>query len=316
MKTFRMFIVTIALACTALTMNAQPMSYYAMRDNARYLTDRMAYTLGLSADLLDDLYCINYDYICGVNDYLDDVALGYRYDDYMAVMAARDAALRRLLTLRQWRRLVDLDYFYRPIAFSGHRWSFSIYRYEPYRASFYFRPPTYYADYRGGRFFRGMAPAPRPNGRPLPPPPSARPGRGYHFESASPRPDGPRYNYRGNLTPARPEAGRDNNRGNFTPSRPESGRDNNNRGNFAPSRPESGRDNNNRGNFTPSRPENNRGYDRGNEIRRSSSRSSGMRTVQVSSPVGRTGAGVATRTTSASVGGGTATGTVRGAGRR
>lgn len=290
MKTLRIIIATMALAISALTMNAQPMSYYAMRDNARYLTDRMAYTLGLSADLLDDLYCINYDYICGVNDYLDDVALGYRYDDYMAVMAARDAALRRLLTLRQWQRLVNLDYYYRPISFAGRRWSFSIYLHEPYRASFYFRPPVHYADYRGGRFFRGMPP--RPDGRPVPPPADPRPGAGYHFEPTGPNRNGQRYYNRGNATPSRPEGNRDYNRGNATPARPEGNRDYN------------------RGNATPSRPENSRGYDRGNEIKRSSSRESTPRTVRVSTPAGRTGnnAGV-TRAT-------TGNGSVRGAGRR
>ena len=131
MKTMKMTLAAVAMFITTMTMQAQPMSYYAMRENARFLTDRMAYTLGIATSLLDDLYMINYDYICGVNDYLDDVAYGYHYDDYMAVLYARDAALRRLLSPYQWSRLMTYDYFYRPISFVNRRWSFSIYAWRP-----------------------------------------------------------------------------------------------------------------------------------------------------------------------------------------
>lgn len=158
MKTLRKQLLTAVFLITTASATAQPMSYYAIRDNARFLTDRMAYTLGIATSLLDDLYCINYDYICGVNDYLDDVALGYRYDDYMAVMAARDAALRSLLTYEQWERLVSLDYFYRPIVFRSNRWYFSIYRHDPHVGHFYFAAPPRYHGYRGGHFFGGMDP--------------------------------------------------------------------------------------------------------------------------------------------------------------
>jgi len=158
MKTMKTTLMSLALFITSMTATAQPMSYYAMRENARFLTDRMAYTLGIATSLLDDLYMINYDYICGVNDYLDDVAYGYHYDDYMTVLYARDAALRRLLTPYQWTRLVALDYFYRPISFVDRRWTFSIYAYDPYRTRFYYHVPHHFNDYRGGHFFRGMAP--------------------------------------------------------------------------------------------------------------------------------------------------------------
>lgn len=148
------------------TASAQPMSYYAMRNNARFLTDRMAYTLGLSAALIDDLYLINYDYICGVNDYLDDVAMGYRYDDYMEVLYARDYALRRLLSERQWALLMTYDYFYRPISFVNHRWSFGIYAHDRRPNHFYYGVPRRFNDYHGGHFFGGMRPGPHYDGRP------------------------------------------------------------------------------------------------------------------------------------------------------
>ena len=168
MKTLKTTIAAMMIMLTSLAASAQPMSVYAMRNNARFLTDRMAYTLGLSAALIDDLYYINYDYICGVNDYLDAVALGYRYDDYMEIVYARDYALRRLLTERQWALLMTYDYFYRPIAFNNHRWSFSIYLHDRRMDHFFYAPPRRFNDYRGGTVFGGMrrvdVPGMRPGG--------------------------------------------------------------------------------------------------------------------------------------------------------
>ena len=156
MKTLKTTIAAMMIMLTSLAASAQPMSVYAMRNNARFLTDRMAYTLGLSAALIDDLYYINDDNICGVNDYLDAVALGYRYDDYMEIVYARDYALRRLLTERQWALLMTYDYFYRPIAFNNHRWSFSIYLHDRRMDHFFYAPPRRFNDYRGGTVFSGM----------------------------------------------------------------------------------------------------------------------------------------------------------------
>ena len=176
MKTLKTTIAAMMIMLTSLAASAQPMSVYAMRNNARFLTDRMAYTLGLSAALIDDLYYINYDYICGVNDYLDAVALGYRYDDYMEIVYARDYALRRLLTERQWALLMTYDYFYRPIAFNNHRWSFSIYLHDRRMDHFFYAPPRRFNDYRGGTVFGGMRRVDVPGMRPGGPGPDMRPG--------------------------------------------------------------------------------------------------------------------------------------------
>ena len=92
MKTLKTTIAAMMIMLTSLAASAQPMSVYAMRNNARFLTDRMAYTLGLSAALIDDLYYINYDYICGVNDYLDAVALGYTLVTMHSVACSQSAS--------------------------------------------------------------------------------------------------------------------------------------------------------------------------------------------------------------------------------
>lgn len=205
MKATRTILASIMLFICSTVANAQPMSYYAMRDNARFLTDRMAYTLGItSALIIDDLYRINYDYICGVNDYLDDVARGYRYNDYMAVMYERDRALRVLLGANIWARLITYDYFHRPIIFANRGWRFGIYAYDSHRNHFYCKKPRHYKDYRGGHFFAGM----RPAGPPPPhrmPPSHSRPA--FHYGDKD-------HNRPGNVTKPRPE---DRNRGKVNP---------------------------------------------------------------------------------------------------
>ena len=161
MKVLRTMLIAVALLGGAVTMNAQSMSIGAVRSNARFLTDRMAYTLGINDPyLIDEIYRINYDYIWGVNSYLDDVALGYYYDDYMTVCAARDMALRTLLGPAVWNRLLGISYFHRPIVFANRGWHFSIYDYDRYgRRHFFYNPPRPFGNgYAGGHFFRGMAP--------------------------------------------------------------------------------------------------------------------------------------------------------------
>ena len=160
MKALRTTLAAVILFIGAMTVNAQSMSIAAMRSNARFLTDRMAYTLGISDPfVIDEIYRINYDYIWGVNEYLDDVALGYYYDDYMAVVAARDIALRNLLGTRLWNRVINYTYFYRPIVFANRGWRFSIYDYDRYGVNrYYYRAPRPLVTYTGGHFFRGMAP--------------------------------------------------------------------------------------------------------------------------------------------------------------
>lgn len=157
MKAVKTFIVSMMLLVSTSAI-AQPMSYDAMRNNARFLTDRMAYTLGISSlAIIDDLYRINFDYIYGINDYLDDIALGYRYDDYLAICAERDYALHMLLGNAIWSRLMGYDYFYRPVFFHNHRWHFGIYDYFD-RGHWYYSAPRYYHEYRGGHFFGRMQP--------------------------------------------------------------------------------------------------------------------------------------------------------------
>lgn len=153
MKTLRSTLGMLLIMFSTVTASAVRMSYYEMRDNARFLTDRMIYVLNLRPELIDDLYCINFDYICGVNDYLDDVARGYRYNEYRDVLLLRDRALISLLTEVEWRMLTGYDYFYRPITFVNNVWSFSVYAFDKWNRRLFFDRPRHFDDYRGGRYF-------------------------------------------------------------------------------------------------------------------------------------------------------------------
>ena len=186
MKALRTTLAAVVLFIGAMTVNAQSMSIAAMRSNARFLTDRMAYTLGIHDPyLIDEIYRINYDYIWGVNEYLDDVAYGYYYDDYMTVVAARDAALRNLLGYTIWNRLINYSYFYRPIVFANHGWHFSIYDYDRYGVNrFYYHAPRPLVTYVGGHFFRPMAPR---GGHMAPPPAHNAVPRGNMPPAGAPR---------------------------------------------------------------------------------------------------------------------------------
>ncbi|MBR1521225.1 MAG: hypothetical protein IJ635_08310 [Bacteroidaceae bacterium] len=187
MKALRTLFAAVALLAGVMTMNAQRMSIVAIQSNARFLTDRMAYTLGIHDPyLIDEIYRINYDYIWGVNEYLDDVALGYYYDDYLAVCAARDAALRSLLGVRIWNSLIGYSYFHRPIVFANRGWHFSIYDYDRFGPRhFYFGAPRPIArGYAGGHFFHGMAPR---GGRPAGPASGMAPHNPPHHMGGAPQ---------------------------------------------------------------------------------------------------------------------------------
>lgn len=215
MKALRTILAALVIMAGTLTASAQSMSVTAVRSNARFLTDRMAYTLGIRDPfLIDEIYRINYDYIWGVNSYLDDVAMGYYYDDYMAVCDARDIALRTLLGNAIWNRMTGYSYFYRPIVFANRCWHFSIYDYDRHGRGHFFCsvPRPYHRGYEGGHFFHGMAPRDRRGD--LIPPRGYRPGAPRGERPGAPRGDNPRFDggSRGN---GRPDGGRmDGGRGN------------------------------------------------------------------------------------------------------
>lgn len=132
------YILTLVLSLSALISNA--MSYEDARQEAFYLTDKMAYELNLTPQQYDDAYEINLDYLLSLNS-SNDI-----YGNYLTY---RNYDLQCILYDWQWSLFAAADYFYHPVCWRYGHWFFPIYNYY-HRTCFYYSHPTCYWDYRGG----------------------------------------------------------------------------------------------------------------------------------------------------------------------
>ena len=124
---------------------AGAMSYSQAREQALFLTDKMAYELNLTDDQYEAAYEINLDYLLSVNSY-DEL-----YGDYWRW---RNLDFSYVLLDWQYRMFCAAAYFYRPLYFHSGCWHFAIYARYPHRDYFYFHRPTVYVSYRGGHSWR------------------------------------------------------------------------------------------------------------------------------------------------------------------
>ena len=132
------YILTLVAALTAMV-SASAMSYERAREEALYLTDKMAYELNLTPDQYDRVYQVNLDYF---------MSIAYEADCYGVYWNYRDTDLRYILWDWQYRLYVTLDYFYRPIRWIRAAWHYPIcdhYRYGYY----YYERPRVYVSYHG-----------------------------------------------------------------------------------------------------------------------------------------------------------------------
>ena len=141
MKKFVLAIV----AMMAFTLNASAMSYEQAREQALFLTDKMAYELNLTPEQYDAAYEINLDYLMGVTT-ADDV-----YNDYWT---RRNLDLSYVLLDWQYRAFCDALYFYRPLYWDAGFWHFRVYARYPHRGWFYFDRPTIWNTYHGEHCWR------------------------------------------------------------------------------------------------------------------------------------------------------------------
>ena len=138
-KLSSLWLVILMLAVSIPSMGA--MSISKMRENARFLTDKMAYELDLSPLQYDDVYEVNYDFINSVRYIMDDVVRGYDYamDRYYDYLDYRNEDLRWILSSSQYRRFMRVEYFYRPIYTTTNSWLFRIYNvYHDVKHFFFF----------------------------------------------------------------------------------------------------------------------------------------------------------------------------------
>ena len=129
------------VAMLTIAVSARAMSYEQARNEALFLTDKMAYELNLTDAQYEAAYEINLDYLIGVASY-DDVFGTY--------WERRNMDLSYILLSWQWDAFRAATYFYRPLYWRGGYWHFGIYARYPRRDYFYFGRPHFYASYRGG----------------------------------------------------------------------------------------------------------------------------------------------------------------------
>ena len=133
-------IFTLAMMMT-IAISANAMSYSEAKNEALFLSDKMAYELNLTNDQYDAVYEINLDYLMSVNG---------RNDLYGSWWDRRNIDLQFVLTAYQYNKYLGLSYFYRPLSWDAGRVTLNIYSHYTNRNHFYKGRPTVFANYRGG----------------------------------------------------------------------------------------------------------------------------------------------------------------------
>lgn len=116
--------------------------YEEARRQALFLSDKMAYELGLSDAQYQAVYEINLDYLLNMQ--------GERslYGDYWA---RRNSDLFYVLNARQYNYYIGEDYFYRPVYWYNNDYAYRVYNRYRDRNYYYRSRPAEYYTYRGGR---------------------------------------------------------------------------------------------------------------------------------------------------------------------
>lgn len=140
-------VLTVSLA---LGLSAMP--YNVAREQALYLTDKMAYELRLNSWQYEQVYQTNLDYFLSIDN--EPQAYGaywtYRNDDLYYIL--QDA---------QYRLYSTIDYFLRPIKWLNGGWHFTVCNhYRP--GHYYYKRPVAYVSYCGKSWVH-RKPGHRPN---------------------------------------------------------------------------------------------------------------------------------------------------------
>ena len=122
----KLIIALVAMFMMTFT-SASAMSYEQARQQALFLTDKMAYELNLTDDQYEAAYEINLDYLMGVDTYDDLYGIYWRQ---------RNLDLSYILLDWQYRSFCAASYFYRPLYWDGGYFHFGIYARYPRRDYF------------------------------------------------------------------------------------------------------------------------------------------------------------------------------------
>ena len=152
------------VAMLTIAASARAMSYEQAREEALFLTDKMAYELNLSDAQYEAAFEINLDYLMGVTT-VDDV--------YGPYWERRNLDMSYILFEWQLEAYRAATYFLRPLYWDAGFWHFAIYARYPHRSYFYFGRPHFFATYHGGHswhmnggrsFYQGRLDHYRPGG--------------------------------------------------------------------------------------------------------------------------------------------------------
>jgi hypothetical protein len=130
---------TLAVMMT-IAVAAHAMNYSTARAEALFLSDKMAYELGLTDAQYNAVYEINLDYLLCVNT---------PADAYGSWWNRRNADLQYVLSASQYARFLRLAHFHRPLTWRSGGWHFGVYTVYN-RGHFYKGRPVGFASYRGG----------------------------------------------------------------------------------------------------------------------------------------------------------------------
>ena len=123
-----------------MTISANAVSYNAAKNEALFLSDKMAYELNLIAAQYEAVYEINLDYLMSLNGHAD--VFGIWWD-------RRNSDLRYVLNAWQYDKYITLAHFYRPVAWKAGGWTFAVYSHYN-RGHFYNDRPKVFVTYKGG----------------------------------------------------------------------------------------------------------------------------------------------------------------------
>ena len=127
-------VLTVSLA---LGLNAMP--YSVAREQALYLTDKMAYELRLNSWQYEQVYQTNLDYFLSIDS---------EPQAYGAYWTYRNDDLYYILQEAQYRLYSSIDYFLRPIKWLKGGWHFTVCNhYRP--GHYYYKRPVAYVSYCG-----------------------------------------------------------------------------------------------------------------------------------------------------------------------
>ena len=141
MMAILMVMTITARSAMPLGSSKNAMSYKEAKKEALYLSDKMAYELSLNDAQYDAVYEINLDYMMSVSG---------RNDVYGAWWSRRNTDLQFILTAYQYKKYVEISYFYRPLTWKNGSWTFNVYTHYGNKSHFYKAHPKGYLSYKGG----------------------------------------------------------------------------------------------------------------------------------------------------------------------